>query len=72
MQVTRGDKHKKKAREEGKIFLVNDKRKPKHTKNKKKNLSSSQRKRNRQISKVRAKIEHCFRVVTGQTHINNL
>ncbi len=50
----------------GKSFLVNDKRKPKHTKNKKKNLSSSQRKRNRQISKVRAKIEHCFRVVKCQ------
>ena len=61
-----GEKHKKKAREEGKIFLVNDKRKPKHTKNKKKNLSASQRKRNRQISKVRAKIEHCFRVVKCQ------
>jgi len=61
-----GDKHKKKARKEGKIFLVNDKRKPKHTKHKRINLSASQKKRNRKISKIRSKVEHCFRVIKCQ------
>lgn len=61
-----GDEHKRKARKAGKIFLVNDKRKPKHTKKKRINLSSTQKKRNRKISKIRAKVEHCFRVIKCQ------
>lgn len=61
-----GDKHKKEARRLGKSFLVNDKRKPKHTKHKKKNLSTSQKKRNQRLSKIRAKVEHCFRIVKCQ------
>lgn len=65
-----GDKHKKLAREQGKLFMVNDKRKPKHTKNKKKNLSTTQKKRNRKISQVRAKVEHCFRVLKRQFGYN--
>ena len=61
-----GDEHKRKARKAGKIFLVNDKRKPKHTKRKRINLSSRQKKRNRKISKIRSKVEHCFRVIKCQ------
>jgi len=42
-------------------WKVNDKRKPR-----KGNLSSSQRKRNRQQSKIRARVEHLFRILKCQ------
>lgn len=61
-----GDKRKRAARKSGIAFFVNDKRKPKHTKTKRINLSPSQKKRNRKISKIRSKVEHCFRVIKCQ------
>lgn len=54
------DSYKRGARELGMIWKVNDKRKPK------KQLSSRQKKRNRNNSKVRARVEHCFRVMKCQ------
>lgn len=48
------------ARELGMTWKVNDKRKPK------KQLSSTQRKNNRKKSQVRARVEHCFRVMKCQ------
>lgn len=54
------------ARQLGLHYLVNDKRKAKHTKNRKINLSRTQKKRNQKISQIRAKVEHCFRVVKCQ------
>lgn len=60
------DAYKKGCRQLGLSFLVNDKRKSKLTKNKKINLSATQKKRNRKISKIRGKVEHCFRVVKCQ------
>jgi len=41
-------------------WKVNDKRKPK------KNMSSSQKKQNRKNSQIRARVEHCFRVIKCQ------
>lgn len=55
-----GDKRKRKAREAGRHWCVNDKRKPGRT------LSSSQRKRNRRYSSVRARVEHLFRIIKCQ------
>jgi IS5 family transposase len=54
------DSYKRGARELGISWKVNDKRKPK------KNMSSSQKKQNRKNSRVRARVEHCFRVVKCQ------
>ncbi|MDQ6958569.1 MAG: transposase [Mariprofundaceae bacterium] len=54
------DEYKRGARMMGINWCVQDKRKPK------KNLSSSQRKRNRRQSSVRARVEHIFRVVKQQ------
>ncbi|MGZ5000166.1 MAG: IS5 family transposase [Methylomonas sp.] len=54
------DEHKKGSRYLGLNWCVNDKRKPG------KNLSSSQRKRNRQYSSVRARVEHIFRIIKCQ------
>jgi len=54
------DDYKKGARHLGLNWCVNDKRKPG------KNLSSSQRKRNRQYSSVRARVEHIFRIIKCQ------
>jgi IS5 family transposase len=54
------DSYKRGARELGISWKVNDKRKPK------KNMSSSQKKQNRKNSSVRARVEHCFRVVKCQ------
>lgn len=54
------DSYKRGARELGISWKVNDKRKPK------KNMSSSQNKQNRKNSSVRARVEHCFRVVKCQ------
>ena len=51
------DSYKRGARELGMSWRVNDKRKPK------KQLSSSQKKRNRQNARVRARVEHCFRII---------
>lgn len=54
------DDYKKGARHLGLSWCVNDKRKPG------KNLSSSQRKRNRKYSSVRARVEHIFRIIKCQ------
>lgn len=54
------DEYKKGSRQLGLNWCVNDKRKPG------KNLSSSQRKRNRQYSSVRARVEHIFRIIKCQ------
>lgn len=54
------DKYKRGARHLGLRWCVNDKRKPG------KNLSSSQKKRNRKQSSVRARVEHVFRVIKCQ------
>lgn len=55
-----GDKRKRAARQAGHHWCVNDKRKPGR------NLSSSQKKRNRRYSSVRARIEHLFRIIKCQ------
>lgn len=54
------DSYKRGARALGLSWKVNDKRKPK------KNMSSTQKKRNRKQSGVRARVEHCFRVIKCQ------
>jgi len=54
------DTYKRGARMTGMNWCVQDKRKAK------KNLSSSQRKRNRRQSSVRARVEHIFRVIKQQ------
>lgn len=54
------DSYKRGARALGMSWKVNDKRKPK------KNMSVSQKKRNRQNSGIRARVEHCFRVMKCQ------
>ncbi len=54
------DSYKRGARALGMTLKINDKRKPK------KQLSSSQKKRNRKNSSVRARVEHCFRVIKCQ------
>jgi IS5 family transposase len=54
------DEYKKGSRHLGLSWFVNDKRKPGR------NLSSSQRKRNRQYSSVRARVEHIFRIIKCQ------
>jgi len=64
--------YKRGARHLGLHFLVNDKRLPSHTKNKKINLSKTQKTRNRKISQVRAKVEHCFRVLKCQFGYNKV
>lgn len=59
------DAYKRGSRELGIRWCVNDKRKPKH------NLSAKQKKRNRQQSSVRARIEHVFRVMKRQFGFTN-
>lgn len=54
------DDYKKGSRYLGLHWYVNDKRKPG------KNLSRSQRKRNRQYSLIRARVEHIFRIIKCQ------
>ena len=54
------DTDKRGARALGISWQVNDKRKPKQ------NLSASQKKKNRKKSSVRARVEHCFRVIKCQ------
>jgi IS5 family transposase len=54
------DEYKRGSRELGIRWCVQDKRKPGHT------LSSSQRKRNRKHSSIRARVEHVFRVIKHQ------
>jgi len=54
------DTYKRGARALGMTLKINDKRKPK------KQLSSTQKKRNRKNSSVRARVEHCFRVIKCQ------
>jgi len=54
------DSYRRGARHMGMRWCVNDKRKPGH------DLSNSQRKRNRQQSSVRARVEHVFRVIKRQ------
>ena len=60
------EEYKRGARELGISWCVNDKRKPKHTKKKRVNLSNKQKKRNRKYSKIRARVEHCFRIIKCQ------
>jgi transposase, IS5 family len=55
-----GDEYKRGSRELGIRWCVQDKRKPGH------NLSSSQKKRNRKHSSIRARVEHVFRVIKLQ------
>ncbi len=55
------DSYKRGARALGIHWKVNDKRKPKHG-----NLSGKQRKRNRQQSSIRARVEHLFRIIKCQ------
>jgi IS5 family transposase len=55
-----GDEYKRGSRELGIRWCVQDKRKPGH------NLSSSQKKRNRKHSSIRARVEHVFRVIRLQ------
>jgi len=54
------DTYKRGSRELGLSWKVNDKRKVK------KNMSSTQRKQNTKNSRIRARIEHCFRVIKCQ------
>lgn len=54
------DTYRRGSRHMGLLWYVNDKRKGSH------NLSSSQRKRNRKQSSVRARVEHVFRVIKRQ------
>ncbi|MCD2451133.1 IS5 family transposase [Methylicorpusculum oleiharenae] len=54
------DDYKKRLAASGLSWCVNDKRKPG------KNLSSSQRKRNRKYSSVRARVEYIFRIIKCQ------
>ena len=54
------DSYKRGARSLGMTWKVNDKRKPK------KNLSATQKKKNRKNSSIRARVEHCFRVLKCQ------
>jgi len=54
------DSYRRGARHMGIRWCVNDKRKKGH------NLSSSQKKRNRKQSSVRARVEHVFRVIKKQ------
>jgi len=54
------DDYRRGARHLGLRWCVNDKRKPG------KNLSSSQKKRNRKQSSIRARVEHVFRVIKQQ------
>ncbi len=54
------DEYKRGSRQLGLRWCVQDKRKPGH------NLSSSQRKRNRKQSSIRARVEHVFRVIKRQ------
>lgn len=55
------DRYKRGARQMGMRWCVNDKRKAGHG-----NLSASQRKRNRRHSRVRARVEHLFRIIKCQ------
>lgn len=55
------DTYKRGSRQLGLHWHVNDKRKPKQ-----KNLSASQKKRNRRNSQVRARVEHLFRILKCQ------
>ena len=54
------DEYKRGSRKLGLRWCVQDKRKPGH------NLSSSQKKRNRKQSSIRARVEHVFRVIKCQ------
>jgi len=54
------DSYKRGARSLGMVWKVNDKRKPK------KNLSATQKKKNRKNASIRARIEHCFRIMKCQ------
>ncbi len=60
------DSYKRGARNLSITWKVNDKRLASHTKRKRVNLSNKQKKNNKKYSSVRARIEHCFRVVKCQ------
>ncbi len=61
------DSYKRGARALGLRWCVNDKRKPRHG-----NLSTAQRKRNRRQSRVRARVEHLFRIIKCQFGYRNV
>lgn len=54
------DTYKRGARKMGLVWRVNDKRKVK------KEMSSTQKKQNQKNSRIRARVEHCFRVIKCQ------
>lgn len=56
------DRYKRGARQLGLHWKVNDKRKP----GSRGNLSAAQRKRNRKQSRIRARVEHLFRIIKCQ------
>lgn len=58
------DSYRRGSRQLGLHWKVNDKRKPKQQ------LSNRQKKRNQQQSKIRARVEHCFRVMKCQFGYN--
>lgn len=60
------DPYKRGARSLGMVWKVNDKRRSKHTKNKRISLGPSQKKRNRKNSSIRARVEHCFWILKCQ------
>ena len=60
------DSYKRGARGLGITWKVNEKRLPSHTKKKRINLSNQQKKNNRKNSSIRARVEHCFRVIKCQ------
>ncbi len=60
------NRYKRGARDLDITWKVNDKRLPSHTKTKRTNLSNKQKKNNRKNSSVRARVEHCFRVIKCQ------
>ena len=60
------DSYKRGVRDLGISWKVNAKRLPSHTKKKRINLSNQQKKNNKKNSSVRARVEHCFRVIKCQ------
>jgi IS5 family transposase len=60
------ESYKRGSRDLGIAWKVNDKRLPSHTKTKRINLSNKQKKNNKKNASVRARVEHCFRVIKCQ------
>lgn len=58
------DEYKRGSRQMGLSWMVNDKGKPKNSK--RPGLSAKQKRRNRKLSSVRARVEHLFRIIKCQ------